>query len=63
MKKGDLVTFKTIQGNWFTGKIQWYSDDNHYSVEVRLPVYPQWLENGDQTIYYPDEIQEIIVLK
>ena len=68
-----IVAFKPIDRNvWYTGKFNWLSKPNtkyntndywKFSIEVILPVDPQWIENDDKTVYYYDEIKNIKILE
>lgn len=67
-----MVSFKPIdKDKWYTGNIKWiYSPNSKYNktdywtfeVVIILPIYHQWSKDGDKTVYYGIEIEEMIVL-
>lgn len=68
-----VVAFKPIDRNlWYTGIFNWlskpstkYNSDNYwkFSIEVILPINPQWTEDDDKLVYYYNEIQDIKILE
>ena len=76
-KIGDIVAFKPKKCKegevvWFTAHIRdiyeprsKYNEKDTFSVglDVILPVFPQWEEDGDKTNYYRSEIEELVILE
>ena len=71
IKKRCIVAFKPKNKKvWYTGEVgDTYSPESKYNkrntwffdIEVILPVEPQW-DEGDKRRYFPEEIDEIVVL-
>jgi hypothetical protein len=68
-KTGTTVAFKTNEGNWFTGKIQFiyppnseYNSNNFYKFSVYI-TSPVEIHCDSQIIYYYNEIIDIKLLE
>jgi len=71
-KTGTIVAFKTVEDNWYTGKIQTieppntkYNTENFYkfNISVILPITPQWIEDGDDTVFFHTQIVDLKILE
>jgi hypothetical protein len=72
INKGCIVAFKPKDEKlWYTGNVgdvyppvsKYNKKDTwFFDIMVILPVHPQWCEDGDKTVYFHDEIDEIVIL-
>ena len=67
--ESSIVAFKPKDSQlWFTGMFECMSAPNtkynkwHYSISVILPIEPKWYEDSDKTVYFPWEIEKIVIL-
>lgn len=74
MKESDIVAFKCKdKQQWFTGIVERLIEageitsvtEDWYYISVILPIKPQWKEDDEKTIYYPNDIvsNTIIILE
>jgi hypothetical protein len=71
-KVGTIVAFKTVEDNWYTGKIQMIKPPNtlynkrdyyKFNIIVTLPIAPRWIEKDDETIFFHNQIKDIKLLE
>jgi len=72
-KEGTVVAFKCIKTNtWYTGYIQsLYAPNSKYNkatvwkfdICLNVPISPQWYEDDDKTVYYNEDISNLMILE
>lgn len=69
LKENNVVAFKEKKRNkWFTGVISCIAPPNEKRPEyfiiinLNVPIEPQWYD-GEQTVYYLDDICDLIILE
>ena len=68
-KEGSIVAFKSKETNeWYTGRIQSLfrpNESNVWSVSICVyePISPQWYEDDDKTVYYYEDITNVMLLE
>lgn len=72
INKNAIVAFKPNgKREWFTGTMgDMYPPDSKYNkkdtwffdIQIILPIYPQWSEDGDKTVFFHDDVEEIVIL-
>jgi len=73
IKENSIVAFKPKgNGEYFTGYCKdifkpnsKYNKHDYYTfrIEVILPIHPQWIEDGDKTVYFHDEVEDLLMIK
>jgi hypothetical protein len=68
-KENAVVAFKERKRNeWFTGVVNCILPPNEKRIEyyitinLNVPIEPQWYD-GEQTVYYLDDISDLVVLE
>lgn len=72
INKGCIIAFRPKNEKvWYTGKVgDVYSPNSKYNtrdtwffdIQIILPIHPQWSEDGDKTMYFHDDIDEMVIL-
>lgn len=62
IKRDDIVAFKTLHGNWFTGCVFMIAE-NAIMINLNIPIEPQWYSDSDTTVYFLSDITDIVVLE
>lgn len=62
IKEKAIVAFKTKEGVWFTGQVSFISSDS-IRVNLIVPIEPQWYREDDTTVYFLEDITEIVLLE
>jgi hypothetical protein len=69
LKENTIVAFKEKErSEWFTGVVNCVLPPNekrteyYITINLNVPIEPQWYD-GEQTVYYLDDISDLVVLE